>query len=329
MTLDLNVAHPPTDVPLWSETRFHGCWSPEAGVGVYLHAGRFRRDLGLWWCQVVAYLPNGAVCVDRLWGRNTARAGLQLGGLDLTITEDGWTSTLDGVGQLTSTAELARGPRGASAPSRALRWDLTGRPSAPVWDMYGGGGGEALSHADSHVQRGWHVAGTLTVDGQTYPIDGVGFSDHSSGPRDMSVWSGHRFVLIVTDEWTAHVGVMDDLEGVAQRPWGAFFRDGEQHAITAFDLDPLADAEGGPGENKLSFEVANGERFDFAAELIHALPMTITEENDNINGVDWEIPGNPLVLIEGKARLTAPDGSVAYCFFERSRHRDAVSGPRA
>jgi len=23
------------------------------------------------------------------------------------------------------------------------------------------------------------------------------------------------------------------------------------------------------------------------AELVHSLPMTITEQNDNVNGVDW------------------------------------------
>ena len=324
MTHDLNVRQPPADVALWSETRFHGCWSPESEVGVYLHAGRFRRDLDLWWCQVVAYLPNGELCVDRIWGRNAASAGVRLGGLDLTIAENGWTSALDGVGQLTTTSELARSPRGCSAPSRTLRWGLTARPSAPTWDMYGGVGSEALAHGDTHVQRGWHVAGTLTVDGRDYPIDGVGFSDHSSGPRDMSVWSGHRFALIVTEDWTAHVGVVDDLDEVPQKAWGAFFRGGEQHAITAFSLDPLGDAVGGPVQSKLSFEVSNGERFDFAAELIHALPMTITDENDNINGVDWEIEGDPLVLIEGKARLTAADGAVAYCFFERSRHRAAL-----
>lgn len=321
MTQDLNVRQPPSDVPLWSETRFNGCWSPGSGTGVYLHAGRFRRDLDLWWCQVVAYLPNGELCVDRLWGRNAAAAGVRLGGLDLTIDEDSWTSTLDGVGQLTTTAELARGPRGCSAPSRTLRWDLTARPSAPMWDMYADGGSSGLAHADTHVQRGWHVTGSLTVDGQVHQIDGVGFNDHSSGPRDMSVWSGHRFVLIVHDDWTAHLGVLDDPDGVPQRPWGAFFRNGEQHAITAFSLDPLADAAGAPMHSKLSFGVSNGEQFDFEAELMHALPMTITDDNDNINGVDWEIEGNPLVLIEGNARLTASDGSVAYCFFERSRHR--------
>jgi hypothetical protein len=325
MSLDLNVRQPPADVPLWSETRFNGCWSPESGVGVYIHAGRFRRDLDLWWCQVVAYLPDGALCVNRLWGRNAALAGVQLAGLDLATTEEGWTSRFDGVGQLTSTAELARGPRGCSAPSRALQWDLAARPAAPVWDMYAGGADGALAHADTHVQRGWHVNGTLSVDGQEYPIGGVGFNDHSSGPRDMSIWSGHRFVLIVHDEWTAHLGVMDDLDGVPQRPWGAFFRNGEQHAIAGFSLEPLADASGGPTENKLSFEVSNGERFDFVAELIHALPMTITDDNDNINGIEWEIEGDPLVLIEGKARLTSADGTVVYCFFERSRHRHAVS----
>lgn len=38
--------------------------------------------------------------------------------------------------------------------------------------------------------------------------------------------------------------------------------------------------------------------------------MTITEDNDNLNGIDWEIGGDSVVLIEGKGRLIGSDGSV-------------------
>jgi hypothetical protein len=66
--LDLN-AEPRRDVPQWSETRWNGCWNPDAGVGLYMHMGRFRKDLDMWWAQTVAYLPEGRLAVDRSWGR--------------------------------------------------------------------------------------------------------------------------------------------------------------------------------------------------------------------------------------------------------------------
>ena len=51
----------------WSETRWLGTWNPDAGVGVYLHAGRFRHDVDLWWAQTIVYLPEGRIAVDRSW----------------------------------------------------------------------------------------------------------------------------------------------------------------------------------------------------------------------------------------------------------------------
>jgi hypothetical protein len=53
----------------WSETRWLGSWNPDEGVGFYLHAGRFRHDVDLWWVQSVVYLPEGKLAVDRSWGR--------------------------------------------------------------------------------------------------------------------------------------------------------------------------------------------------------------------------------------------------------------------
>lgn len=325
--MDLNVAEPSYDVPLWNETRWNGCWSPDAGVGVYIHAGRFRRNLDLWWCQVVAYLPGEQLCLDRLWGRNHSKAGVRIGGFDLSMTEDGWTSSLEGVGQLTSIEELSRGPRGASAPSRSLSWEITASPAAPVWDMYANWTGPALNHGDAHIQQGYTTTGTLTVDGEEWPLTGVGFKDHSSGPRKIGDWTGHRYFMIVTEEWTAHVGVMDDADYVPGQAWGTFIRDGKFFDITRLSMEPLEDARGGPVHGTLEFEASNGESFRFEAELIHALPMTVSEQNDNINGVDWDLDGNPLVLIEGKGKLTASDGTVAYCFHERSRRRDVVPRP--
>jgi hypothetical protein len=117
--MDRNVTAKP-DVPLWNETRWNGCWNPEAGVGIYVRAGRFRRDLGMWWAQVIAYLPEQRLCVQRVLGRNGSDAGVRLAGLDLEIGEHGWTCSFDGVGELTDTAAMSSGVRGASAPSRSM-----------------------------------------------------------------------------------------------------------------------------------------------------------------------------------------------------------------
>src|SRR3954454_11263808 len=109
-----------------------------------------------------------------------------------------------------------------------------------------------------------------------------------------------------------------EADGEEKGPWGAFFRDGKEERIARFDLPLLEDAEGGPVHGEAVIETESGETLQFDTELIHSLPMTLTLDNDNINGVDWELGGDNVVLIEGIGRLTAPDGKVVHCFHERS-----------
>jgi hypothetical protein len=324
--MDLNVT-PKYDVPKWNETRWNGCWNPEQGVGIYLHMGRYRYDLDMWWAQIVAYLPDQELVVQKLWGRSTHGAGVGLDGFELAMTENGWTSTFDGVCELTNITALAAAPRGSSAPLRSVRWDLTATEVTPTWDMYAETGGERLDHAgDAHVQGAFETTGSITVGGQEFRLDGVGFKDHSSGVRDFAVWHSHTFLVIVHPEWTAQLIVMRTPEGEDMAPWGVFWRrDGSREPIKSVEFPIMNDAYGGPVHSDLVFDIGTGQRFEYDVELVHALPMTITEENDNINGVDWGVDGDPVIIVEGKGKLTAPGEPPVYCFHERSVRRSMLS----
>jgi hypothetical protein len=326
--MDINIAEPKYDVPLWNEARWNGCWNGEDGVGLYLHAGRYRGDIDLWWAQVAAFLPGRGLCVERLFGPNESGAGVRLGGLRLEMTEDGWTGTFDGVGQLTTVDALARAPRGSGAPLKRMRFDVVATAAAPMWDMYAGSEDRLDFAGEMHIQQGFTTTGNLSVAGEDHVLDGIGFKDHSSGPRDFSNWYAHNFFLIVTEEWTCHAVRMYTAEGKPMDPVGAFFRDDEQFNLTRFDVDLLADATGGPVVSDLLIETESGERLEYSCELVHGMPMTMTVDNDNINGIDWEVGDDPVVIIEGKGRLTAPNGSVAHCYHERSSVRSRLDVPR-
>jgi hypothetical protein len=283
----------------------------------------------MWWVQVAAFLPKFGLCLDRFWGRNTADAGVRVGGLDLEMTENGWNCSFDGVGQLTSVAALARGPQGASAPSRPLRFSVRGVAAAPLWDMYADSGAERRVHAsEMHIQQAFTTTGGLTVDQRTWDLEGVGFKNHSSGRRDFGNWHGHRFLLIVAAEWTAHLLVVEDEQRNPLSPSGAFFRNGRRQSIQSFSLPRMDDACGGPTTGDMAFGTSEGDVFEFEFELIHALPITITEANDNINGVDWDLGGNPALFVGGTARLLCRDGSVAYAYVERGAHQSAIPRPQ-
>jgi hypothetical protein len=315
--MDSNVA-PKRDVPMWSETRWNGCWNAEAGVGIYLHMGRFRKDLDLWWRQTVAYLPDGKLAVDRTWSRCTDTDGVRGGPFDLTITEDGWTSTFDGVCELTSIDELSRGVKGAGAPSVPVRWELSASPSTPVWGLEDDGAkSESNDFAgDAHLQQGMRSTGRLVVHGQEYSLDGIGWKDHSSGVRDFTHWNTHCFTLAVLDGWTLHAGVMNVGGGRPPMYFGMCYCGDQGTPIASFDAPTLTDLEI-PGPLACKATLTDGTELGFTAEQVHALPMSLTQDNDNINGVDWDIPGG-IALVEGISRLTFDDGQVGYAHLERS-----------
>jgi hypothetical protein len=318
--MDMN-ATPRHGEPLWSETRWVACWNPEAGVGIWVHAGRFPDDLDMWWKQTVAYLPDGQVCVDRSWGRNSTDAGLKSGPLDLEIVENGWRCGFDGVGQIASASDLARAPRGSSAPVRSMWWEVTAAASASEWDMYAGRENESSIVGDTHVEQGYRTTGTLRVGGREFGLDGIGFKDHSSGIRRIGRWRSHCFMLIVADGWTAHLIALDDPQGNPAAPWGTYFDDSGQHPVTTYDLDRVRCLDGGPVKNDVVFETANGVRHEFVAELAHCFPATITAGNDNFNGIDWDLPEDTVAFFSGMGRLSWPDGTQAHCYFERSMPR--------
>jgi hypothetical protein len=327
--MDRNVEAKP-DVPMWSETRWNGCWNAAEGVGLYLHMGRLRKDVDLWWAQTVAYLPGERLVVDRCWGRNPNELGVTLGGFDLTCTEDGWTSAFDGGGQVTSYEALLRAPRGDAAPCSPMSWSVTATAVSPVFDPYSGQGGTLDFAGDAHVQQAFSTAGWLKVDGREYALDGIGFKDHSSGVRDWASWKAHRFMLAVMPGFTLHAAGLDAAGDDPDRrtAFGAFYRDGEQLGISRFEMPLLTDRFGLPALVDVVVELSNGERLEIAsAELVHALPMTITEENENLNGIDWQSDGNPIVLMEGIGRLTLADGTVGYMYIESSARRDDVAHP--
>jgi hypothetical protein len=314
--------------PTWGETRWHCCWSPDAGVGMYIHTGRFRKDVDMWWAHIAAYLPDGHLAVDRQWCRNTSVAGVNSQNLALTITPTGWHSTFDGVGELTSTADLSRSVRGSGAPSVALRWDVTAHEAAPVWDLYSAVDEQQDFASDIHIQQATTTTGTLWVDGQSFPLDGVGFKDHSSGARSFAAWHGHRFMIAVMPEWVIHAVTIFRDNGIAADPVGVVMSDGHCTPVEQFDLPALADPQGVPRDQEMIVTGRSGP-IRMRVEVIHAFPITITEDNDNYNGIDWDIPSDPMVMIEGIVRLTGPDGSVGFGFLERSARQSTLPMPGA
>jgi hypothetical protein len=115
-------------------------------------------------------------------------------------------------------------------------------------------------------------------------------------------------------------------DGAEHPPVGAIMVDGQEHPIQEFESVGLDSVLGDPHVSDI---VVNGPQglIRLRAEVIHTLPLTITEANENFNGIDWELDGDPICFTECIARLTAPDGSVGFGHFERSARRSALPRP--
>ena len=314
------------ETPLWGETRWLCGWSPDNGVGIYIHAGRYRHDIDFWWVHLAVYLPDGKLAVDRFWCRNEAVAGLVSDTLRFEMTQGGWTSTYDGVCQWTDREALTRNARGCSAPSVRAEWKLSAAELAPEWDMF-----EGASHGQDfatalHVQGTFSVTGRVRVGDQEYEFNGVGFKDHSAGARNMGAWTNHRFLIgVLPDLRTVHaVTIIRD--GAEPATVGRWHKEGVVESLTGFEAPLMTTLVGEPDDQEIVLR-SESETLAIRTEIIHALPITISQDNDNFNGIDWEMDDDPMVMVESIVRFTAPDGDVGYGFFERSARRSSLPRP--
>ena len=325
--MDRNVA---TDheTKNWSETRWLGTWNPEAGVGFYLHAGRFRHDVDLWWAQTVVYLPEGKIAVDRSWGRAPDDEGVRTGVFELLVPEPHKrvTSRFDGAMTLVTPDQLAAGPRGAGGFSVPVRWEVEAEAIRPHWDMYSVLEEKQDFATGGHTEQHHRVSGEITVDGTSLSLDGWGFDDHSHGVRSWDGFGSHIFFNVPFDDFGLNVIAVQGMDGTPAQLIAVVMRDGgEPDPVTELATPLMADLLGAPHSFEAALRTASGQELELRIEVLHTFPMTMTEEhNDNINGLDWEVPGNPLMFTECIARYETGDGRVGYGHLERSARRERV-----
>jgi hypothetical protein len=318
---------PQYDITNWSETRWVGSWNPDARVGLYVHAGRCRGDLGLWWVQMVAYLPGGELVVDRSFHRGLAEPGEPGSGLWLRPDDDAsdWSAAFDGAGEVTTTAKLAARTRG-SGPTTPIRWHLDGKAASPPYSPLHGSAEDQASFAAHHMQRMAQVRGTMTVAGRTYALDGIGFTDHSSGPRTFTDHSGHLFINAIMPTESIYAMTLYNMDGTTKFSGGSVFVGDDETSVAKVTAPPPSDLHGAPEEFDLDVTDSAGDSRTFRVAVLGSAPLTMTNDNQNLIGIDWEVVEDTLVLTECLVRLTDADGNVGYGHLERAaRRRDFTS----
>ena len=324
----LDLLHPVQhETPHWSETHFFHVWSPEQGVGLFLHTGRWPGDLDLWWAQTIALLPDGEMLVDRSWGRAPDNRGPATGNLHLTCEEPlrSWRIRFDGAGEITNLRDMVEhGPTGAG-PARAFKADIQLTAAAPVWDMGVALGAPStgiddLSWASTHFTQGFTAAGELQAGDQSWKIDGTGIRDHSSGPRDITGLGGLCFWVLVFPEAGRVVNglVNHGRDGQVKQRVATINEGGVSETVAdarCTGIDSYETHE--PHDMTITIGRADGTRERYEATRLHGYTLTFQEPNENINGLDLRAQPDPLVITQSTVRVVAPDGAIGYGVIER------------
>lgn len=318
---DFFLREPVRDVARWSETGFFQAYNPDENVAVFTHVCRCQQDLDLWSSHTLVFLPDGEILADRSFGRTPDdRGGVGAGASRIIIEEPFrlWRSVFDGHGERTSMAGLARGIRGAG-PGVAMRYEVMGIAAGPVWDLAANNEGAPPAGnwaGHGHYQQNFLTSGTLNVAGKSYSLNGVGWNDHSRGPRTFDHYGTHRWLSALLPGATLHAITLWDSEGVCRTAAGTLFTREGREQVT-IDFPGIGDTLGGPREYEIVVTRKSGDAFILKAETLHPQVLSITGANDNLNGIYWEGDVNTTVHFDSTVRLTTPSGEIGYGYAER------------
>jgi hypothetical protein len=200
-----SIATSPLDMPSWCENMLFALHDPHTNVALWLHLGTVPNDWTMWHDMNYAVLPNGDVL--SMWGHTRTPPERRPAGPNTQFRciepFRRWHVTYDGYGLLTTQQEMTEG-RARDGAKQRFFVDVDVEFITPAWDMHtasvhatGKGGMDSQEWAKEHYEQLYHATGTVQFGDATYPFDGYGWRDHSSGPRGSgagSAWGGHCII---------------------------------------------------------------------------------------------------------------------------------------
>jgi hypothetical protein len=185
------------DIPGWTENLLFTPYDPVADIGMWLHLGTVADRWEMWEDRVLIALPADQGVLS-MWAYHRTVPERQPAGANLEFHCEQpfqkWRITFDGFCVRSTYEEMRTGPLTDGAKSH-VRLDLVVECVTPVWDAATAGPGMSeQSWAREHYEQLTRVTGQVTVDGAAVDFNGIGWRDHSRGPRGADTlkdWGGH------------------------------------------------------------------------------------------------------------------------------------------
>ncbi|WP_159979054.1 MULTISPECIES: hypothetical protein [unclassified Novosphingobium] len=309
------------ETPNWSENFLLAGDDPQAGIGFWLHIGRWRHDLSMFRESVIVRLPDGSVIGHRAIG-DTRSAPEGPGGphYAIRVIEPGRKLTYSfsgGVRRLSP--EAMRAGLVGEGPRVPMRYELTFESDADIWDLHKVGGLQDFLPA-GHIEQMGRVTGWFNIAGERHAIDTIANRDHSLGPRDTLDLRNHQWMqgyfpngisFLLFDAMTRADGKVVFSEAVVyegDRMFPATLAISERCEDAARSHEPVS----------LRLEYAGGVLDIVSTGLRSDSCLSITSPNDILPGVYGGAEGGSMVLMEQSVSLRLNGEIEGYGCFERT-----------
>lgn len=275
--------HRPTEHPQFNESMYFNMVDGVHGFATLIRMGN-RVNEGYAEVTVLVYLPDGAAAIRFARPGITGNDAFDAAGLRFEVVEPlrRMRVTFDGTAY-----RLARGtdladPKKAftESPEVPLRLALDYENLVDVHglgdedDAVGGIAGAADTIATGHYQAPCRVAGWVELDGERREISGLGFRDHSWGPR---VWQGPkwwRWVSCQVDDRSGFVGWITRIGDTRPPAKGMVLRDGKLSLVRAVELESAYGPDPHyPESMRIALTTADGDTVKASGTVTAVVPL--------------------------------------------------------
>ncbi len=233
--------HEPTDDPQFNESMYFNFVDGGSGFATLVRIGN-RINEGHAEVTVLVYLPDGGAAIHFDRAPITHNQAFDAGGLKVEVREplQHLRLTYSGAAYRLAKGTDLEDPKSAFANSPEIPIELDFDYGSLI-DLYGLSSGEGAGAgiegaedtiATGHYQGPCRVNGTLVIGGERHDVAGLGFRDHSWGPRR---WQGPRYwrwISCLCDESNGFVGWISKIGDQVTKAHGMVLRDGVFERLT-------------------------------------------------------------------------------------------------
>lgn len=280
---DVEYMHEPTDHPQFNESMYFNFVDGESGFSTLIRMGN-RVNEGYAEVTVLLYLPDGRAAIHFERAGITENSAFDAGGLRFDVVEplEHMRVTYSGDTHVLSRGSDLEDPKQAftESPVEHLELRLAYENAIPVYGLgssdgaAGGIAGLEDSIATGHYQGPCRVMGTVKLgDSDERAIAGLGFRDHSWGPR---IWQGPkywRWISGLVDDSNGFVGWVSKIGDERVPDRGMVLHDGRFSLVTGIDVSSTYGEE--PHYPETMGLTLHTEEADFAikGEVLALVPL--------------------------------------------------------